>query len=70
MEIMGVPGWLFAAVAIVSLLLGVGIRKYIDGRKAREELRHREEVRALKKRLKYEKKHQKRDKSSKVQESD
>ncbi len=44
MEILGVPAWFFAAVAIVSLFLGVGIRQYLDRRKVHEERVHREEV--------------------------
>ncbi len=70
MELLGVPAWFFAAVAILSLFLGVGIRQYLDRRKIREERTHREEVKALKKRLKYEKKHAKRGKAPKVKESD
>lgn len=69
MEILGVPAWFFAAVAIVSLFLGVGIRQYLDRRKVHEERVHREEVKALKKRLKYEKKHAKKPKAPKVKES-
>ncbi len=60
MTILGIPGWLFAAVAAVSLVLGMFLRRYMEGRRAREEQAHREQVREMKKRLKRDKKKAKR----------
>ncbi len=59
MYIFGVPAWLFAGVALASLLMGVAIRKYLDNRKAREERELMEEARRMKKQLKYNRKHAK-----------
>jgi membrane protein implicated in regulation of membrane protease activity len=60
MYIFGAPAWLFAVVALGSLVMGVAIRKYLDNRKEREERELMEEAKRLKKQLKYEKKHKNR----------
>ena len=65
MYIFGVPAWFFLAVAVVSLFLGIGLRRYLDYRKVRAEQMHREELKELKKQLKRNKKHAKKSKGKK-----
>ena len=65
MYIFGVPAWFFLAVAVVSLFLGVGLRRYLDYRKVRAEQMHRDELKELKKQLKRSKKHAKKTKGKK-----
>ena len=54
--IFGVPAWLFLGIMLLSLFLGVGLRKYLDRRKEREARAYREQVKEMKRKLRRDKK--------------
>lgn len=56
MEFLGIPIWLFLVMMAVSLLIGFGIRHWLDLRALREKERLKEKAREIKKRMKREKK--------------
>ncbi len=53
MEIGGVPLWLWAILATVSILVGRGIRIFMDGRKTRREDQEKEQRKQAKKQAKH-----------------
>ncbi len=54
--IFGVPAWLFLGIMLLSLFLGVGLRKYLDRRKEREARAYREQVKEMRRKLRRDKK--------------
>lgn len=56
MDSFGIPLWLFGICAVCSLFVGIGIRRWIERRKIREEMEIKEKAKELRKQQKRHKK--------------
>lgn len=49
MELLGIPAWVFFTMMAASLIIGLGIRFWLDRRDARRALEEKERIKMLKK---------------------